>query len=561
MKILIMKNYIRDFRSFMFVIVFLLAICLPNTLKCQPNTPWPEWVFHHWVWEDESTQESAIALVDDYLAHGIPVGAIIIDSPWETGYNTFDWDTTLYPDPQAMIDYFHSIDVKVLMWITTAINTDMHSLYHYADSMGYFMQETSTGGAKVINWWKGDGSMIDFFNPDAVAWWKSLMDKTLDMGIDGWKCDGTDYLISPLIGNATYSPGAGRVIDRLEYSHAYYRLFHDYTRQKLGNDRVNMSRPVDNYGVTFLSGDLVAFTPKDIGWACWVGDQDATFNGMKNALNNMYHSDAYGYLIFGSDIGGYRENGAFPPNMRSKELFIRWAQLGAFSPLMENGGGGEHRPWMFDEQTTDIYRMFTKLHYALIPYFMEQSDSLFDVGKSMMQFFNDSSYSYMLGSDIFVTPVLSESNIISIDLPQSTENWVYLFNKNQVYPGNSNVTLNIPPDEYPVFLKASSILISVLDSIINLSTEVEISGNTQPAIKIYPNPAGDKFQVHGLSFESGVQHELKLYDLPGRQVLTSSINNDKIIQVTGLEPGIYLYTIAPANGQPGIFNSGKIVIQ
>ena len=39
----------------------------------EPSAPWPEWAFHHWVWENESTQESAIALVDDYLAHDIPV--------------------------------------------------------------------------------------------------------------------------------------------------------------------------------------------------------------------------------------------------------------------------------------------------------------------------------------------------------------------------------------------------------------------------------------------------------------------------------------------------------
>ena len=64
-----------------------------------PVPPWPAWALSHWVWEDESTQESATALVDDYLAHDIPVGAIIIDSPWETGYDTFAWDPVRFPDP------------------------------------------------------------------------------------------------------------------------------------------------------------------------------------------------------------------------------------------------------------------------------------------------------------------------------------------------------------------------------------------------------------------------------------------------------------------------------
>src|SRR5687768_9609479 len=92
--------------------IFLLIIgtflCAGNNQLISQTTPWPEWVFHHWVWEDESTQESALQLVNDYIAHDIPVGAIIIDSPWETGYNTFEWDSSLYPDPQAMVDSFHS---------------------------------------------------------------------------------------------------------------------------------------------------------------------------------------------------------------------------------------------------------------------------------------------------------------------------------------------------------------------------------------------------------------------------------------------------------------------
>ena len=89
------------------------------------TAPWPSWVVQHWVWEDESTQESATALVDDYLEQDIPVGAIIIDSPWATGYSTYDWDTELYPDPQAMIDGFHAKDVKVFMWtVPTIYNFD-----------------------------------------------------------------------------------------------------------------------------------------------------------------------------------------------------------------------------------------------------------------------------------------------------------------------------------------------------------------------------------------------------------------------------------------------------
>lgn len=550
-------------RSIALITIFAFSGII-NNLKSQPlpGTHLPEWVFHHWVWEDESTQQSAIRLVNDYIAHDIPVGAIIIDSPWETGYNTFDWDSSLYPDPQAMIDSFHSKNVRVVIWITTAINTDVTDLWRYADSMGYFMKQNAGSGSAVVNWWKGDGSMIDFFNPDAVAWWKSLMDKTLDMGIDGWKCDGTDYSI--LLG-ATYSPGAGRTVTRLEYSHTYYRLFLDYTRQRLGNDRVNMSRPVDNYGLTFITDpNLVSFTPVDIGWACWVGDQDATFDGMKAALNNMYQSDVNNYLVFGSDIGGYREEPV--PNGRDKNVFIRWAQLGAFSPLMENGGGGEHRPWMFDQETNDIYRKFAQIHHALIPYLMAQSDSLYDIPRSIMQFFNDTDYRFMLGSDIFVAPMLSASSDITVTFPASDTAWVYLFDYSQVHQSGTSAAVNIPLGEYPVFLKASSGLVTMFDSLLHGETSIMVPRSKQIVVSVHPNPATGWLSISGLQVETGGEYELRLFDALGRKALAASLNRERLsVSTVGLQPGVYHYAIynkaKRSLSAAGKGIAGRVVIQ
>ncbi|MHC4062711.1 MAG: TIM-barrel domain-containing protein [Planctomycetota bacterium] len=61
----------------------------------------PRWAFEPWVWEDnKNTQEAALNLVKGYRDRDIPVGTIIIDSPWETAYNSFDWDKQRYPEPR-----------------------------------------------------------------------------------------------------------------------------------------------------------------------------------------------------------------------------------------------------------------------------------------------------------------------------------------------------------------------------------------------------------------------------------------------------------------------------
>jgi len=506
------------------------------------NLPWPAWAFTHWIWEGEGTTQSATQIADDYLAHDIPVGAIIIDSPWETGYNTFVVDDSLYPNMQNMIDYFHSKNIKTLFWITGIINIDVQPLYDSIAALNYFIKQNAGSGPAVVNWWKGDGSIIDWYNPDAVAWWKGLMDPILDMGIDGWKCDGTDYYAL----QNNYSPAMGANVSRLDYSHHYYQLFHDYTRERLGDKRINMSRPIDNYGLFDMGGDFVAFTPKEICFSCWVGDQDGDFGGMKDALNNMYYSDQYGFLSFGSDIGGYRSDEQTYPGLgRSKELFIRWAQLGALSPLMENGGGGEHRPWMFDEETTNIYRRFARFHTSLIPYLMTEGETAYNNEESLMQFFNKNDYSFMLGPDIFVAPILAAGGNVTVNFP-SGNNWIYLFDTTVVKTGGTSEALSFPLSEFPVYVKQGS----QYDNIINdpglVSSVQEL--NNEFEFSVYPNPASNEISVQ---YAVGSKQDAiaSVYNSLGELLFQLTINNQtSTINIATLASGVYYLHLQTEEG-------------
>jgi len=65
-------------------------------------------------------------------------------------------------------------------------------------------------------------------------------------------------------------------------------------------------------------------------------------------------------------VGGYLgERGL---NRASKELLIRWAQLGCFTPLMQAHGRLEQEPWTYDSETLAIYRAYVVLHERLVPY-------------------------------------------------------------------------------------------------------------------------------------------------------------------------------------------------
>jgi alpha-glucosidase (family GH31 glycosyl hydrolase) len=402
--------------------------------------PWPEWVLKHWVWEDESTQASATQYVDDYLANDIPVGAVIIDSPWETGYNTFVFDSALFPDPQTMIDDFHAKGVRVFLWTTANVNTDSPN-YEEGYDAGYYINN-----GKTLEWWKGDGSFIDYWNPDALDWWHAQLDNVLDMGIDGWKTDGSEFSLYLWLVVNTFD--GQKLVP--EYQAAYYRDFFEYSRERLGNDRVITARPVDSYGIPWGP----SFAPRDVNFAGWVGDQDPDFAGMRCALINMFMSGNRGYVNFGSDIGGYRESDLVD-GMRDKTLFIRWAQLGAFSPIMENGGGGEHRPWMYDEEVLGIYRDFAKLHHALIPYMYSQGAVSYRDGLSLFRPMDRENWEYMLGDSLYVAAMTDGKSTRTVHLPEGV--WIHLFTDVE-YAGGAETSVEVPLDSFPVFVKKGAIV-------------------------------------------------------------------------------------------------------
>ena len=248
------------------------------------------------------------------------------------------------------------------------------------------------------------GSFIDYTSPDAMEWWHGQMDNVLEMapgvGVDGFKCDGTDPYVFELI----VAKGAGGVISEREYADMYYGDYLNYTRSKRGIDGLIMARPVD---------DLWSFAPRETVFSGWVGDQDPTFDGLKSALTDFMHSAWRGYVGFGSDIGGFRccdgKKGVIdPPFGRTVQLFTRWFQVGAFSPLMENGGDNEHRPWMFGDATLDNYRTFVDIHYELVPYMLTTGTNAYYGGWSMLKPLGidlgplpPSSHDYLLGTGAF----------------------------------------------------------------------------------------------------------------------------------------------------------------
>ncbi|HRG89767.1 MAG TPA: T9SS type A sorting domain-containing protein, partial [Chitinophagales bacterium] len=197
---------------------------------------------------------------------------------------------------------------------------------------------------------------------------------------------------------------------------------------------------------------------------------------------------------------------------------------------------------------------------AMIPYQMQQADSLFALSQSIMQFYNSSDYQYMLGSDVFVAPITSSSNDVLIgNFPGNNTTWVYLFDNTQTFQSGSSTIISTPLDQFPVFIKSTSPLLQVLDSVVSSITSVSEVSNRTGKVLVYPNPANNEIHLSGLEFNGSTPYEFTLFDALGRVLVKTSLTTaQSTVRVDEIENGIYFYAVShPTFGKV----SGNITIQ
>ena len=359
-----------------------------SAVFAQPGNIYPTWAHYHQVWSCGSdncgtNETSTVALLDAWEARNITVGSVNIDSGWATGYNTFAPRTDLFADFGSFVAAVHARGIRMTLWMTSMVDTDSPN---YADALarGFFVRDAAGAQAGNISWWHGSGGLLDYTQEAARSWWEGQMDAVLRLpngqAVDGFKADGTDpYVIELLAPRSLTGP-----LTYAEYADWYYGHTFNYTRS-INPDGAIWSRPVDTLAIlSSLNLSLfLAYSPHYVLFSGWVGDQDPSFAGLRAASINILESAWQNYTNFGSDTGGYRGGN------RTRELFLRWAQLNAFLPFFENGGNDpeQHTPWYYDSadgttQVTDAYRRLVAAHYELVPYLLTTGVAAYERGVS-----------------------------------------------------------------------------------------------------------------------------------------------------------------------------------
>jgi alpha-glucosidase (family GH31 glycosyl hydrolase) len=432
----------------------------------------PPWALECWIWEDDSNTADAVReLLAGHAQHDLPVRTVLIDSPWSTRYNDFIVDESRYPDPARFFGELQTNGFRVVLWMTSMVNRrnkdtalrDSPDFHELARTNGFL-----AGNGHTLRWWKGEGSFLDYSNPNALLWWHGLQQQLFDWGIDGWKLDGTDTLFSGP-GFIPYQPTHSGWMSTREYMDLYPR--EEYRHGLTQNPEfIVLTRAIDDR--YFPLSHPEGFAPFDAAPVTWVGDRthewsskspggsddaDAVRNsgswrdrGFEGALRDILASAALGYCVIGDDIAGYHGPEPIP-----SRLYIRWTQFATFTGLFLNGGHGERRIWLRPPEELPIFRRYAWLHTELVPYMYSHVVRCHHGGKPLMRPM-PGPYHYLFGDDLFIAPIHRDSITQTVHLPAGR--WRHLWQDSEVILGPKVFTQDFELNDYPVYVRDGAVL-------------------------------------------------------------------------------------------------------
>ncbi len=439
-----------------------------------PALPAP-WALGPWLWRNENTD--AAQVLDDAqtlreldLAHS----ALWIDRPYATGVNTFDFEPTRFPDPQAMIDTLHDLGLRVALWHAPYVS-DMDepalALHQEALDGGYFPPVTGL----LLNKW--GAAPIDFTNPDAFDWWAALLAQYGAMGIEGYKLDyGEDVMTGVGAGRVPWSFADGS--DERTMHGRYHSGYHAPYAESLPP------------GGGFILARAGTWGEQSQASVIWPGDLDADLSrfgddrdgtrgvgGLPSAVAAGLSLSASGFPLFASDTGGYRDG---PP---SKETFTRWFQHTALMPVMQIGTGSSDVAWeLGDDEMLGWYREATRLHLRLFPYVWSELQAIGHGGRPLVRPLGlahpelgvHPSDVYLLGDDLLVAPVI-EPGATTRTLTVPPGRWIDWFDGSEVDGGadGREITVDAPLSKLPLWLRAGGVVPLLRPSIDSLSPTSE----------------------------------------------------------------------------------------
>ncbi len=427
-------------------------------------------------------ETQAREIVNTLRQKQIPCDALILDLYWFgglQGMGNMSWDSANWPNPAQMMKDFSATGIKTIL-INEPHIVMTSSNYSVARSHNYFGTNASGQPSVIPNFFAGPASLLDMTKPATQAWWWSLHEPLIAQGVSGWWTDlGEPELHPPDMQHHLGSAAKVHNVFNLLWSKV---IFDGYARFRPQERLFNLTRS------GFAGMQRYSTFP-------WSGDVRSTFTGLAVQIPMMLGMSMSGVAYQHSDLSGFTGN-------PSPELYVRWMQLGAFSPIARaHGYDGTHQtePWAFGAAAEAIVKNYLQLRYRLLPYSYTMARENHTTGMPqarplVLEYPDDPNVhnlgdEYLWGADFLVAPVTQAgATNRRVYLPEGE--WVDYWT-DQIYSGGTTINADAPLETLLLFVRRGAII--PLQNVMNYSDEFPLDTLT---LAIYPAAQRSSFTLY-----------------------------------------------------------------
>ncbi len=301
------------------------------------------------------TADEILAVAHEVRRREMPCDVITFDGrAWQDTRTRFgfEWDSTRYPDPRAVIAELKALDFHVCVWEYPLVSVE-NPLFAEMAERGWLLTDKRTGKAARHRWDPEpfgpvltplpDSGIVDFTHPEAYAWWRDRHRDLFEIGVDMIKADFGEQVDLQMCAS---DGSEGNELHNV-YALLYNRCVYEAAQLFCPSGAFLFSR--------------AAWSGQQRYPSQWGGDPQADWGGLAASLRGGLSWGLTGGPFYATDVGG------FYGDTRDPVLYARWMQAAVYSAHMRLHGVGAREPWSYGPEAEAVARSALALRYRLLP--------------------------------------------------------------------------------------------------------------------------------------------------------------------------------------------------